>query len=419
MPIFNTDFNGYGWDDFTVFRPSNGTWYVYDPRIGNTKSYQWGTAGDIPIASSDFLGKGYDDLAVYRPSSGTWFIKDPKTGAVIQKQWGAAGDEPLANMDFDGDGKADMGVYRASNNTWYVLTSSSGFSTQIDRQWGTAGDMAIGGPEALQPLINVPTITTLANFSGDPLFASDGPTQADVHQVAAGDCYFLADLATTAAHDPGLIRRSVEDMGNGMYGVNFGLLGGKFQTYLVDANLAVNGSGQLVFAQLGHGNSLWVALMEKAWTFARPALNIVQSGGAGIAAPTVDIGTYAMLDGNGTQAAGQGAPGGYSSEFYAAEGTTSIGVGNGGTSAFLTQIQTDLAAGKAVTVSTKTKATETTGSALVPSHLYVVERINSVPLIFGLSIPISVTLYNPWGFEVTVSLSDFLANTTGETSASV
>jgi hypothetical protein len=46
--------------------------------------------------------------------------------------------------DFDNDGVSDMVVWRPSDGVWYVLTSASGFSAAITRQWGIGGDIPVG-----------------------------------------------------------------------------------------------------------------------------------------------------------------------------------------------------------------------------------------------------------------------------------
>jgi hypothetical protein len=413
VPVFNSDFLGYGNDEAAVFRPSNGTWYVKDIWTGATKSAQWGTSGDIPLASSDFFGDGLADFAVFRPSNGTWYIKDPSTGAMIQRQWGTSGDVPLANADFDGDGRADIAVFRPMNDTWCILPSASGFSysAQIIRQWGTTGDEAIPGPGGPDPILST-SGAVYHNFAGTPLFAGGGPQPQDVVQGGAADCYFMAELAALAKNDPARIRQSIFDMGNGTYGVDLSAAG-KDQYVLVNAELPVNSSGAPIDAGLGPRGDLWVALMEKAWTFARPVQNQTIANGGGVIAPGADVGTYAMLDGNGTQAAGKGAPGGYQSELFNLMGLGPQNFNNtpGNQTAedyFFDGVVADLNAGEAILVGTVSSITGPSG--LIGYHSYLVDHINYTYDSSGFQYPASVTLYNPYGTYVTVSLSDFEKN---------
>jgi hypothetical protein len=122
------DFNGNGSSDVSIFRPSNGRWYIKD--VG---SYVWGTAGDIPV-NGDYNGDGKTNIAVWRPSNGWWYLK-----GIGGSSWGAAGDIPVpGNYNGDVNGTADIAVWRPSNGHWYI----KGVGGSI---WGTAGDIPVPG----------------------------------------------------------------------------------------------------------------------------------------------------------------------------------------------------------------------------------------------------------------------------------
>jgi hypothetical protein len=122
------DFNGDGTSDASVFRPSNGSWY-----IKGVGGYIWGTAGDIPV-NGDYNGDGKTDIAVWRPSNGRWYIKGA-AGSV----WGTAGDIPVpGNYNGDVNGKTEIAVWRPSDGRWYI-------KGVVGSVWGTAGDIPVPG----------------------------------------------------------------------------------------------------------------------------------------------------------------------------------------------------------------------------------------------------------------------------------
>jgi hypothetical protein len=135
------DYDGDSKTDVAVWRPSTGVWWIILSSTGKTVERQWGAAGDIPVPG-DYDGDGKTDYAVWRPSTGTWFVVLSSTGTVVEKQWGAAGDIPVPG-DYDGDGKTDYAVWRPSTGTWYVILSSNG--QMVSKQWGQSGDKPVAG----------------------------------------------------------------------------------------------------------------------------------------------------------------------------------------------------------------------------------------------------------------------------------
>ena len=137
------DFDGDGKDDYTVFRPSDGSWWAVQSSDG-AESMNWGATGDLPTPA-DYDGDQKDDLAVWRPSDGTWWIV-LSSGGTVSKQWGLPGDHPMTG-DYTGDGKADLAVWRPTSAIWYICRSDDNFdcSSGTAKQWGLPGDHPIKG----------------------------------------------------------------------------------------------------------------------------------------------------------------------------------------------------------------------------------------------------------------------------------
>ena len=132
------DFDGDGKTDISIFRPSNGQWWINRSSTLQTVATQFGASTDKPMPA-DFTGDGKADIAFFRPSTGEWFIVRSEDNSFLSFTFGANNDMPLVG-DFDGDGKADPGVYRPSTREWFILKSSGG---TIITTFGTAGDVPV------------------------------------------------------------------------------------------------------------------------------------------------------------------------------------------------------------------------------------------------------------------------------------
>ncbi len=154
------DFDGDGKTDVAVYR--NGTWYILNSADNSVKILQFGIAEDIPIPA-DYDGDNKADITVYRPSNNVFYRLNSTDGQFFFKLFGAAGDQPFIG-NFDGDNKADMSLYRPSNSTFYWINSTTGADTS--GQIGNPGD-----------------IPTAADFDGD------GKTDIAVFRPSNGTWY--------------------------------------------------------------------------------------------------------------------------------------------------------------------------------------------------------------------------------------
>ncbi|MCY7375122.1 MAG: FG-GAP-like repeat-containing protein [Pyrinomonadaceae bacterium] len=134
------DYDGDGKTDFAVFR--EGVWYILQSRTNTVRAINWGLGTDVPLPG-DYDGDGKADAAVFRASDGNWYVARSGSGTSQAVAFGASTDQPVP-ADYDGDGRMDFAVYRVgANSGWFILQSgNSSFSSQA---FGTGGDIAVAG----------------------------------------------------------------------------------------------------------------------------------------------------------------------------------------------------------------------------------------------------------------------------------
>jgi hypothetical protein len=107
--------------------------YFASPRLGGFGSVDIYAATRVSVnrtPTADFDGDGRTDLSVFRPSDGNWWVMSSADGTVGVRHFGANGDK-IVPGDYDGDGRIDLGVFRPSDRNWYVQRSSDGTVTAV------------------------------------------------------------------------------------------------------------------------------------------------------------------------------------------------------------------------------------------------------------------------------------------------
>jgi uncharacterized delta-60 repeat protein len=207
------DFDGDGKTDISVFRPSEGNWYRLNSRDGSFTGIRFGLTGDKP-AVGDFDGDAKDDISVFRPSEGNWYRLNSADGSFFGTHFGVTEDKPAVG-DFDGDGKADISLFRPSEGNWYRLNSSDG--SFFGTHFGTAEDKPAP-----------------ADYDGD------GKTDISVFRPSAGDWYRL------------------NSSGGSFFGTHFGAINDK------PASADFDGDGKADIALFRPSEGNWYMLLSTA-----------------------------------------------------------------------------------------------------------------------------------------------------------
>ena len=283
--------------------------------------------------------------------------------------YGQDGNDTLVAIDNDRRDYLDGGlgfdaIWVDSINVGYQLTDN--YSRDGADRVHAVGNFANGADRTLDgDRIADPTDgRNYKNFASQRLFASTGPGADDIRQGQLADCWILGSLSAVALERPATIRQTVADFGDGTYGVR---LGDNF--YRVDADLPTHSaaSSSLTNAGLGRENSLWVAIVEKAYVSYRTGAN-----------------TYASL--------GWGNP----LDAFRSMGFSSLSnrwaSSYDNATAMANHLAYQLANDHPTTYSTRVIAAN---SPLVSDHVYTVSSVNRN----AAGAIVSITLRNPWGTD--------------------
>jgi hypothetical protein len=140
-----SDFDGDGRSDVSVFRGSEGNWYLNRSTAGFAVA-NWGLNGDR-LVPGDYDNDDKTDVAVFRATANEalpdFFILRSSNATFGGLSWGTTGDIPVVR-DYDGDDIEDAAVFRPSNNTWYIINSGGAPANTIT-VFGQAGDVPVAG----------------------------------------------------------------------------------------------------------------------------------------------------------------------------------------------------------------------------------------------------------------------------------
>ncbi len=288
--------------------------------------------------------------------------------------WGQNGDDVLiaidgGTSDYTEGGAGRDAIWVDKNGATIDRVFAASVEDKIQNLTGfsNGADRSLDGDRIADPLAKPGNV--YKSFTNNPLFSQSGPSATDIRQGAIGDCWLLAGLTAIATDSPNTLHQNVVDFNDGTYGV---ALGNRF--YRVDNDLAVASAGSTTpaYASLGAENSMWVAVIEKAFAHYRTGAN-----------------SFASLEG------------GWSVDVNRAFGSATAGERDITSYANATDLANDIAARwnayQSVTVGVLSGrwAGATNGVPLVMEHMYSVASIvrNAAGAITG------IVLRNPWGVD--------------------
>lgn len=360
---YSKSFTG-SYNSIRIFASSGNDQVVIDTSV-TIPTYLHGEAGNDTLSG----GSGDDNLY---------------GGAGNDKLYGNNGRDTLiafggGTTDSLTGGSGDDIFWLDSTATEKVLDASSRENAirAINKVSGFETSKSSAGSETVSKEISAqrfkdPTVSNKAyvykRFDSKPLFAAGGPNSADVVQGQVGNCYFLSSLSGAAQVSPDVIRTMLADLGDGTYAVRFTNSSGVTKFYRVDNDFAVYSatSNSLAYAKFGGSQSTWVAVAEKAWTFARK-----------------NQGSYASIDS------------GWMDEALRAIGGKNLSSkwkdGAGSSAAFIKWVEDQLKQGKVVTLGVLNYEGNLN---LVSQHAYTVVRVETAS--DGSK---RLVIRNPWGLD--------------------
>jgi hypothetical protein len=278
----------YGSDKIEVFHLSSGGVGV----LGNGKVIgRFANVGEIVVRA----GAGNDRViidadvkvnSILEGEDGNDYLRG---GGSIDSLFGDAGNDTLVtigggNYDWATGGSGCDSFWVDARDTIYDASYSEAAVGGIHKVgsfmsyntvsggvgWRVSPSNELLGQNYIDPMLNQYG-GGWASTRGMNLFSNAGPSADDVRQLGyVGDCYMMSTMSSIARKNSMRIRNTVVDLGDGTYAVRFKNAYNQDVFVRVDGDLPLDKHGDLLGAGLGSGNSIWTAIIEKAWTIARP-----------------------------------------------------------------------------------------------------------------------------------------------------
>jgi hypothetical protein len=128
-----------------IFLP-DGLWKFLQPD-GSVRELKFGQPGDMPLGG-DWNGDGFAEIGLFRPSNLTWYLDidiDGKPDREFQFTGMSTEDVPLAG-DWDGDGVATPAYFRPVDSTWHFRNNNTNGGEEWPTiQLGASTDMPLVG----------------------------------------------------------------------------------------------------------------------------------------------------------------------------------------------------------------------------------------------------------------------------------